>query len=545
VRLNDYREVWLVAFEFERPPGERPTPFALAAEELHSGRRLRLGPGDCQRPEPPYPVGPDVLFVAYDAPAALGCHLALSWPLPGCVLDLHAEFRRLTSGLLPPGDYMLADALAQFRLNADDGVDGLKALLQTLLSQLDLPRALLRGRYTKAVAWMEWDGVPLDVGLLDRLRAGWDHFRDRLVKRVDSDYGVFDGLKFNPRRWAAWVNRNRIPWPRLAPGRLELSLDAFRDMAEAYPRVRPMKELRATLGLLGHSALPVGRDGRNRCPLRPFAAKTGRNAPSTTRFIFGAAVWVRGLIRPPEGMALAYLDYEQQEFGIAAALSQDEAMMAAYRSGDPYLAFAKQAGAVPADATKASHRGQRERFKHCALGVQYGMTAQGLAARLGVPAAQAQELLRLHRRTYPTYWRWSDAVERHALKHGQLQAAFGWAVHLGPDPNRRSLRNFPLQANGAEMLRLACCFATEAGVRVCAPVHDALLIEAPARDIDEAVACCQQGMGRASRQVLPGFPLRTEARVVRFPDRYMDERGRPMWDLVCGLLEGGGVARCA
>ena len=36
-----------------------------------------------------------------------------------------------------------------------------------------------------------------------------------------------------------------------------------------------------------------------------------------------------------------------------------------------------------------------------------------------------------------------------------------------------------MQANGAEMLRLACCFATERGVRVCAPVHDAILIEAP------------------------------------------------------------------
>ena len=48
-------------------------------------------------------------------------------------------------------------------------------------------------------------------------------------------------------------------------------------------------------------------------------------------------------------------------------------MIAAYRSGDPYLAFAKQAGAVPPGATKQSHSAQRELFKQCVLAVQYGM----------------------------------------------------------------------------------------------------------------------------------------------------------------------------
>src|SRR3954464_13305113 len=58
-------------------------------------------------------------------------------------------------------------------------------------------------------------------------------------------------------------------------------------------------------------------------------------------------------------------------------------------------------------------------------------------------------------------------------------ARFGWPLHVGAAFNPRSLANFPMQANGAEMLRLACCLATERGIRVCAPVHDALLIEAP------------------------------------------------------------------
>jgi hypothetical protein len=305
-----------------------------------------------------------------------------------------------------------------------------------------------------------------------------------------------------------------------------------------YPVLKPLHELRVTLVQLREWRLAVGADGRNRCLLSPFGARTGRNTPSTTAFVFGLSSWLRSLIRPAEGTALAYVDWEQQEFGIGAALSHDPAMLEAYRSGDPYLAFAKQARAVPPNATKRTHRAERDLFKLCALGVQYGMQAESLARRMGRPTADGRELLQLHRQTYPAYWRWSDAVQDFAMLHGYLESAFGWRVHVGPDANPRSLRNFPLQANGAEMLRLACCLATERGVRVCAPVHDALLVEGPADTIEEVVAETERAMREASELVLPGFPLRTEAKVVRWPDRYVDDRGRRMWDTVQELLAG-------
>src|SRR2546430_17493578 len=106
--------------------------------------------------------------------------------------------------------------------------------------------------------------------------------------------------------------------------------------------------------------LAVGQDGRTRKMISAFRARRGRNQPSNTKFIFGPSVWLRGLIQPPPGYGIAYIDWQQQEFGIAAALSGDPLMMQAYRSGDPYLAFAKQAGAAPAAATKATHQAIRE-----------------------------------------------------------------------------------------------------------------------------------------------------------------------------------------
>jgi hypothetical protein len=146
--------------------------------------------------------------------------------------------------------------------------------------------------------------------------------------------------------------------------------------------------------------------------------------------------------------------------------------------------------------------------------------------------------LRLHRATYPRYWQWSDAIRDYAILRGELQAAFGWTVHVPENVNPRSLRNFPLQANGGEMLRIACCLSTEHGIQVCCPVHDALLIEAPADEIDDVVRTTQAFMEEASRIVLDGFTIRTEAKIVRFPDRYTDKRGTAMWNAVSQLIGG-------
>ena len=179
--------------------------------------------------------------------------------------------------------------------------------------------------------------------------------------------------------------------------------------------------------------------------------------------------------------------------------------MEAYHSGDPYLAFAKQAGAAPANATKATHKAVRDQFKSTVLAVQYGMGAESLAQRIGQPPIRARELLRLHRETYRVFWRWSDAAADHAMLTGSLHTVFGWRVHVPAVANERSLRNFPMQANGAEMLRLACCLATEQGIEVCAPVHDAVLICAPSIGWKPTSREMQDIMREASRIVLDGY----------------------------------------
>lgn len=564
--LDAFREIVLADFEFAAPPGEQPDPVCLVARELRSGHQFRRWRNQLGS-APPYATGSNVLFVAFYASAELGCYHALGWRMPERVLDLFTEFRNHTNGLATPAGASLLGALAYFGLDSvgasekdtmralimdggpwsdderraildycSEDVAALERLLSSMLPHIDLPRALLRGRYMAAAAAMEFNGTPIDVETLARLREGWTGIQDQLITAIDRDYGVYDGRTFKLDWFAKWLAAEGIPWPRLESGQLDLSDGVFRQQAKAYPRVSPLRELRSALADLRLNDLAVGSDHRNRTILSAFRSRTGRNQPSNSKFIFGPSVCLRGLIKPPPGCAVAYVDWTQQEFGIAAALSGDANMLAAYQSGDPYLAFAKQAYAVPQDATKATHGTQRELFKQCVLAVQYGMEERSLAQRIGQPLVFARDLLRAHRETYRTFWRWSDAAVDTAMSALSLHTVFGWRAGVGENTNPRFLRNFPMQANGAEMLRLACCLATERDIEVCAPVHDAVLICAPLDRLDHDVSVMRAAMAQASRIVLSGFELRTDVSITQWPQRYMDSRGSLMWDRVMGLL---------
>jgi hypothetical protein len=443
-------------FEAASRSGERPRPVCMCVKELRTGQCWELRRGSFPA-RPPFPVGEDAVFIPYYASAELGVFKASGWQPPAYVLDLFTEFRARTNGLPTPNGASLLGALTYFGLDgigleekrelqalvlsggpwseeqwADiirycwTDVAALERLLPIMLPQIDLPRALLRGRFMKAAAAIEWAGTPIDIATLELLRRYWTDIQDDLIAAIDRDHGIFDGRSFRAEHWEQWLIARGIPWPRLDSGRIDLSDDKFRQMARAYPAVAPMRELRSALSEMRLSDLAVGSDARNRTLLSAFRARTGRCQPSNTKNIFGPSVWLRNLIQPPPGYGLAYTDWCQQEHGIGASLSGDPAMLTAYESGDPFLAFAVQANAVPSWATKQTHPSERELYKACSHAVAYGMEAQGLAHRIGKPVIVARDLLRAHHETYRKFWAWSDAAVDHAVLTGSLSTVFGW-----------------------------------------------------------------------------------------------------------------------
>jgi len=432
--------------------------------------------------------------------------------------------------------------LEEFVAYCMEDTAALARLLPAMLPHIEWKGALLRGRFAPVVAAIEDTGVPIDVAMHDSMVHYWPQIQSALIKDIDRDYNVYDGNTFKEDRFEELIERLGLPWPRLASGKLSKSDKDFRDMARIFPVISPLRELRHSIGKMRRADLMIGADGRARTAIRPFASKTSRNQPSSTTNIFGSSVWRRGLIRPEPGCALAYLDYSAEEFAVAAALSGDVAMQRDYLAGDPYVNFGIAIGVLPPRSTKSSaaftHPGRRDALKTCALAVLYGMGPQLLAYRMQRSLAIARDWIEAHRRRYQTFWAFAQNAQDHLMRGGSLETTFGWHLHPSRHPNVRSVVNFPVQANAAEILRLACILAVEADVRICMPVHDALLVHSPTDQIEQTVATAKAAMTRASKLVLGGFEIRVGGGddIIRYPDRYMDEsRGRVMWDTVTGL----------
>jgi hypothetical protein len=357
-----------------------------------------------------------------------------------------------------------------------------------------------------------------------------------LIERIDAPFHVYDGTTFRTKEFERLLGELGIAWPRYPSGAPILEEDTFSDMCKVHPVLTPLKELRSSLSQFRANDWKVGQDNFVRTQLWSFSTKTSRHAPSSTAFPFSTSKWTRSLIKPPLGFAVGYGDFKCMEIGVSAYLSGDKAMQAAYESEDVYLGFANLAGAVPPDATKESHPHERDLYKTIMLGVDYGMEERSLALRIDQPLLIARRLLQQHRDIFWRYWQWSDNRVHRAMLTGTTFTVFGWTYHVAKNPNLRSIRNFPIQANAAEIMRLAICYCIESGLKICCSVHDAALLLSRLETIESDVEKMRGFMERASEVVLGGFKLKTEFTVARYPDRYVDPRGLPFWKVITELL---------
>jgi DNA polymerase-1 len=587
--LDRFEEVWCVDFEY-RQDGGLPVPICMVGREYRTGREIRLWRDDLLGLRTaPFDGGPKACLVAYVAAAELGCFLTLGWPLPANVLDLAQEHKLAINtgkqGKAAVG-WGLTDALrchGLVHLMQDEkpemirlilsktGFDpaerdtileycatdvyGLGALLPKMLPSLDLPRAIdFRGRYMKAVARMEHHGIPFDCPTYRRIMTTLPLVEPELIANGDAETQCYQNGQFSHARFERFLTDNGLAWDRTDTGQAVLQTDYLKQRADALPQLRDFYELRVTLNLVrnlrrseGNKRLNPSSDGRIRCPLWAFGSATGRNQPKASQFIFGPARWLRALIKPPPGYAIAYVDWEQQEFALAGGLSGDPNMIADYQSGDVYWAFAQSAGLIPHDAvrkgkgeTKApadnEYEIRRDACKAIVLGMSYGKGWPAIARDAGLSNNLAKALFHTHKRKYAVFWQWiADVLATARLRDRAIQTRWGWKQLVTADTTDRALMNFPMQAGGAAMMQMAAIIATERGLGVCCPVHDAFLIMAPLDRIDADVAAMQEIMRECSIRVGRNA-ARTDAQIVRYPDRYMDKRGRSMWDKINTLI---------
>ena len=168
---------------------------------------------------------------------------------------------------------------------------------------------------------MEHRGVPIDMDVFPQLadKAIWRAVRDAMVPAIDAKYGVYvrNAAAIGHSTWSASLPISRakeLGWPLLETGKLNMQRKIFEDMSKGWPQLEELRQLRHARDKMRKVKLAVGADGRNRTVLWPFKAKTSRTQPKASQWIFSPAVWLRSLIKPEPGMAVAYVDYSQWNF---------------------------------------------------------------------------------------------------------------------------------------------------------------------------------------------------------------------------------------
>jgi DNA polymerase I len=309
------------------------------------------------------------------------------------------------------------------------------------------------------------------------------------------------------------------------------------------PGIERLHALRDSLGVITRARIPIGRDGRNRPSLFPFCTTTGRNAHAKS--LYNAHAGMRGfMVFPPDTIGV-YLDWRTQEVAIAATSSDDEALIAAYNTGDVYHVFARDCGMTDDPDRihwKKTQPAMRDRMKRLQLGINYGMGVPSLAKGLDRHPVVASTILEMHKHTYRQFWQWRDRMVMNAMVARRMVSIFGCTrpqqsydpvrlpsepLYLTNSPNKRTLYNFMMQSGGAEMLRLAAWRLCEAGIVPCMLIHDGILLEA--RD-DEQIEHAKEIMrqaGRDSKWASTLIKNSATARATRTSGRWQNRCGRP------------------
>lgn len=322
-----FREVWGWNTEFRPDANRRPDLVTLFAKEIRSGLTVRMRLADLIAVgRLPFGDKPDTLVESYSAVAELACCLTAGVAMPANVLCTYAETSALINGLEIDGltekrpslleacdlfgiehmdkerkdavrDLILAKAPSEYTsmewmliedYNAEDVETDIK-LFMAELTAIDLPAALFRGQYSKAVACMEHVGIPVEAAYVGELGAVWPELRLHYIRELDSLRLYDDEGHFCEDRMAALIEGREWFWPRTPKsGKYALDAKTFAESAAKHPELKRTQQLRDQIAelRLGAFVNTIGADGYSRCPIMPWWTRTGRNQPQGKDLVY-------------------------------------------------------------------------------------------------------------------------------------------------------------------------------------------------------------------------------------------------------------------
>ena len=378
------------------------------------------------------------------------------------------------------------------------------------------------------LARMERAGVGLDAsvlaGLAGETRARIDSLRAEIVR-------LADGAEFNPDspKQLAEVLFDKMGLPATKRTKTGYSTDAsvLRDLAAAGHEIAArIMEYREVTKLMSTyiEALPalLAEDGRIHTTFNQTVAATGRlsstnpnlqNIPVRTEF----GRKIRAAFVPPEpGWVMVSADYSQIELRILAHLSGDVGLIEAFTGGEDFhAATAARVFGVEVDAITPEYR---SRAKAVNFGIVYGQSAHGLADSLKIGHAEAQAMIDRYYAAYPRVRAFLDETVAAAHRDGYAVTMFGRKRRIPELVSRnynlrsfgeRTAMNHPMQGTAADIMKLAMIEvdarlrASELRAQMLLQVHDELVFECPAAEVDALTGLAREAMQAVAELAVP------------------------------------------
>ena len=375
------------------------------------------------------------------------------------------------------------------------------------------------------LAAMEVEGVAVDCDLLGSISAEM-HQR---ITEIESEVQEVAGYTFNPGS-TQQLGRFLYDDLGLASGRKTKTgrstdadtLEALRDEHPVVERIlewRQLTKLKSTYV----DALPLlcTADSRVHTSFNQAVATTGRLSSSDPNLqnIPVRTQWgqrIRRAFHADTGQRLVSADYSQVELRVLAHVTGEKELIEAFqRSEDIHRRTAAEVYAVEPDAVTSD---MRRIAKVVNFGVVYGLSDFGLARDTGMSREDAHVFIDTYFRNFPAVTAYLEGVRNHAREYGWVETFIGRRRYIADiRAANRQLRfaaermavNMPIQGGAADIMKQAMILVDqalrEAGLRsrILLQVHDELLLEAPADELDALIPLLRDRMGAAEALKVP------------------------------------------
>ena len=471
----------------------------------------------------------DVMLMAFLTSAHEGDYTIRRWAMER--LQIRIPEPEGAGRLLPDADReAVADALAV-------EMSCLRRLHEQLSPQLDILE--LRRLYedielplVPVLADMERAGIKVDANVLRSLSAEMEKQLSDLTRRIYEAAGVEFNINSPKQLGELLFEKLNLPMHKKTRKTKGYSTDqaVLEELGESYELPRLILEYRQFTKLKSTyvDVLPTlihPDTGRVHTSFNQTGAATGRlsssdpnlqNIPIRTEL----GRRIRGAFVSEKGNRLISADYSQVELRVLAHLSEDEVLTDAFLNNEDV--HERTAREVFSQAEQANRAECRRMAKVINFGIVYGLSAFGLAQRLGISREDAQAFIDAYFERYKGVRAWLDRTVEEARRNGLVRTLFG-RIRPIPDINAKDYAarqfaeriavNSPIQGTAADIIKIAmirirqALIKRELSSRILLQVHDELVLESPDAEVEEVQSIVRHEMENA---VSLKVPLRIE-----------------------------------